>query len=106
VWYVAADHSNPKEPMTPERWQQITKLFEASARVALRWSRDGHEIFYLDAQGQIVAATVKTGRTFEVENATALFKTRIGFPSVSVYPPANAFFFPSLSERQARSPWC
>jgi serine/threonine protein kinase/Tol biopolymer transport system component len=51
-----------------------------------QWRRHGGELFYLDAKGRIVAATVKTGRSFGVEKTAALFETRIGFPSVSVYP--------------------
>ncbi len=43
-----------------------------------RWRRDGQELFYVAADGQMMAVGVKTsGSTFEQGSPIALFKTRI-----------------------------
>lgn len=42
-----------------------------------RWSNDAREIFYLAADGKLMAVKVTLGPSFEYGNATALFQTRI-----------------------------
>ncbi len=42
------------------------------------WRRDGGELFFIDADGQLMTATVKTGGSeFEFDTPKALFKTRM-----------------------------
>lgn len=42
------------------------------------WRRDGNELFFIDADGQLMAANVKTGGPeFAFDTPTALFKTRM-----------------------------
>ena len=41
-----------------------------------RWRRDGKELFYLAADGKLMAVPVKEGPPFEAGAATALFQTR------------------------------
>ena len=38
-----------------------------------RWSRDGRELFYIDAKGHLIAAQVRPGPTFEVAELRPLF---------------------------------
>jgi Tol biopolymer transport system component len=40
-----------------------------------RWRRDGKELFYLSADGKMMAAVVKTGDSFEAGSPVALFQT-------------------------------
>jgi eukaryotic-like serine/threonine-protein kinase len=40
-----------------------------------RWSRDGRELFYLGADGTLMAVAVRTRPTFEPGAVTPLFKT-------------------------------
>jgi hypothetical protein len=40
-----------------------------------RWRRDGKELFYLSADGKMMAAAVKTGDSFEAGSPVALFQT-------------------------------
>jgi eukaryotic-like serine/threonine-protein kinase len=39
-----------------------------------RWRRDGRELFYIAADGKLMAVPVKTGDTFEARTETALFQ--------------------------------
>jgi len=41
-----------------------------------RWRRDGKELFYLSAEGKMMAVTVKTGTSFEAGPPVELFQTR------------------------------
>ncbi len=42
-----------------------------------RWSRDGKELFYIALDHKLMAASVKTGATFEAETPHALFETTL-----------------------------
>ena len=42
-----------------------------------RWSKDGRELFYVRADGMLMAVAVKTRPTFEPGTVTPLFKTKI-----------------------------
>ncbi len=41
-----------------------------------RWRHDGKELFYLSAEGKMMAVAVKTGASFEAGSPVALFQTR------------------------------
>jgi serine/threonine protein kinase/Tol biopolymer transport system component len=43
-----------------------------------RWRRDGHELFYYSADGNLMAAPVKSGESFEIGAAFSLFEFRAG----------------------------
>jgi eukaryotic-like serine/threonine-protein kinase len=45
-----------------------------------RWRRDGKELFYLSAEGNLMAAPVKTGSNFETGNPVKLFQTHTSQP--------------------------
>jgi eukaryotic-like serine/threonine-protein kinase len=40
-----------------------------------RWRQDGKELFYLSADGKMMAVGVKTGASFEADSPVALFQT-------------------------------
>jgi len=40
-----------------------------------RWRQDGKELFYLSAEGKMMAVKVKTGASFEADSPVALFQT-------------------------------
>ena len=42
-----------------------------------RWRRDGKELFYLSAEGKMMAVSVKTSPSFESGTPTALFQTHL-----------------------------
>lgn len=46
-----------------------------------RWNRNGQELFYLNAERQIVAVAVKTDKAFEAGKSTALFSSPLSFPA-------------------------
>jgi serine/threonine protein kinase/Tol biopolymer transport system component len=45
-----------------------------------RWRRDGKELFYLSAEGKMMAVAVKTGTNFEAGSPVTLFQTRTRQP--------------------------
>lgn len=45
-----------------------------------RWRRDGKELFYLSAEGKMMAVAVKTGSNFEAGPPVTLFQTRTRQP--------------------------
>ena len=44
------------------------------------WRRDGKELFYLGADGRLMATEVALGPSFELRNPTALFKVSLPSP--------------------------
>ncbi len=48
-----------------------------------RWRRDGKELFYLAADGQLMAVAVKAGASFERGTPKALFRTRLSILALS-----------------------
>jgi Tol biopolymer transport system component len=40
-----------------------------------RWRQDGKELFYVSAEGKMMAVPVKTGASFEAASPVALFQT-------------------------------
>jgi Tol biopolymer transport system component len=107
--YLVTPHDEPHAALSPDgRWlayasgesetyQIVIQPFSDPAAgkwqistaggVCPRWSSDGRELYYLDANSRIVAASLKTGTTFDVGQTTALFETRLAFPIVSAYMP-------------------
>ena len=45
-----------------------------------RWRRDGKELFYLSAEGKMMAVPVRLGSSFEAGPPMALFQTHIRQP--------------------------
>ena len=50
-----------------------------------RWSRDGRELFYVSADGRMMAVPVTTGERFEAGAATALFPVRLRLETSAQY---------------------
>jgi hypothetical protein len=42
-----------------------------------RWRRDGRELFYIAADGKLMAVAIRAGSTFEADTPVPLFQTRI-----------------------------
>jgi eukaryotic-like serine/threonine-protein kinase len=71
------------------------------------WRRDGKEIFYLSANGELMAAKVKqNGSTLEIDAPTRLFKTRTEsfLPSFDVSADGQRFLVVSSSPQKQPSP--
>jgi len=54
-----------------------------------KWRRDGKELFYVSAEGKMMAVAVTAGATFKAETPIGLFQThrrlQVGVPDVSSY---------------------
>ena len=71
------------------------------------WRRDGKEIFYLSAAGELMAANVKkNGSILEIDTPTQLFKTRTEsfLPSFDVSADGQRFLVVSSSPQKQPSP--
>lgn len=55
-----------------------------------RWSRDGKELFYIAADGKMMAVPIKDGPTFEPGVPIPLFDTRVTGFMPSMWPPTDA----------------
>ena len=51
-----------------------------------RWRRDGRELFYIAADGRLMAVEVKTAPKFEVGGPKTLFDTRIAVAALANLP--------------------
>jgi hypothetical protein len=79
----------------------------------VRWSRDGHELFYIALDGRLMAVPVRfssDGKTIEPASAVPLFPTKIGDPlagerqQYSVSPDGQRFLMNIVSEEVTISP--
>jgi serine/threonine protein kinase len=71
------------------------------------WRRDGKEIFYLNADGELMAAEVKqNGSALEIDAPTRLFKARTEsfLPSFDVSADGQRFLVVSSSPQKQQSP--
>lgn len=71
------------------------------------WRRDGNEIFYLSATGELMVAKVKqNGPTLEIDTPTRLFKTHTEsfLPSFDVSADGQRFLVVSSSLQKQPSP--
>jgi len=62
-------------PIANSKWQVSREGGEEP-----RWRRDGKELFYLSADGKLMAVTVKPGTNFETGPAATLFQTHARQP--------------------------
>jgi eukaryotic-like serine/threonine-protein kinase len=77
----------------PDGASTRTPLSSGGGRAPV-WSRDGQEIFYLDDQGWLVAASYSTDPTFRIEGRERLFDASGYVPGFyDVYPGAQEFLF-------------
>ena len=61
-----------------------------------RWSRDGHELYYLRADGTLMAVAVRTQPSFELGAVTTLFKTSLS----TFVNPYRSDYVPSADGRR------
>jgi len=66
-------------PSTDNKWQVSRGGGEEP-----RWRRDGRELFYLSAEGKMMAVAVKTGGNFEAGSPQTLFQTHLRQPISAV----------------------
>ena len=66
-------------PNTDSKWQVSRGGGEEP-----RWRRDGRELFYLSAEGKMMAVAVKTGGNFEAGSPQILFQTHLRQPISAV----------------------
>ena len=68
-------------PAGSGKWQVST-----SGGIQPRWRRDGKELFYLPADGKLMAVPVRAGATFETGTPALLFQTQLfGLAPSAVY---------------------
>ncbi len=66
-------------PVTGSKW-----VISSAGGTEPRWRRDGKELFYLAADGKLMAVAVETGAAFKAGPPKALFQTRIP-PSMNLF---------------------
>ena len=61
-------------------------MISTNGATQARWRRDGKELFYIAADGKMMAVEVKTAPSFEVGASKALFDSRISRYGVVTNP--------------------
>ena len=69
------------------------------------WRRDGRELFYIAADGKLMAVEVKTGSKLEVGAPKPLFETRLGpYGGFDISPDGRRFLLANSLEDADRTP--
>jgi len=68
------------------------------------WRRDGRELFYIAADGKLMAVEVKTGSKFEAGAPKPLFDTRPGGRQFDISPDGRRFLLANVSEDAGHTP--
>ncbi|HSB09428.1 MAG TPA: protein kinase [Blastocatellia bacterium] len=83
-WLAYVSDESDRYEVYVQAFNADGKLGETKVRISTgggnqpRWRRDGQELFYIAADGQMMAVAVKSGGTaFEAGTPKALFKTRM-----------------------------
>jgi hypothetical protein len=71
------------------------RQISAAGGMQPRWSADGRELFFLDLQGRLMTAPLRTGSSTEFLAPAALFQTPDKFPS-----PTSAEWVPARDGRR------
>jgi serine/threonine protein kinase/Tol biopolymer transport system component len=84
-------------------------LISTNGGVDPRWRADGTELFYLAADGSLMAVSIKPGPVFEPGAAVALFKTRMSPPhfweqNYAVTRDGGRFLINTITEESASVP--
>ncbi len=74
-----------------------------------RWRRNGRELFYYAGDGNLMAAPVRSGESFEIGSAVSLFEFRSGTPKVLYAPYAvtadgQRFLINAIVETEPNAP--
>jgi serine/threonine-protein kinase len=97
--YVSVESNVPEVYVSPfPNTQTARTQVSVSGGGSPLWSRNGHELFYLDASRMLVAAKVETASTFQVLERTPLFNATDFFifaagigPTFDVSPDGQRF---------------
>jgi hypothetical protein len=82
-WLVCVSDESGSYEVYAQPFTADGKLGGAKQRISTsggnqpRFRRDGQELFYVAADGQMMAVALKPGATFDFETPKALFKTRM-----------------------------
>ena len=68
------------------------------------WRRDGRELFYIAADGKLMAVEVKLGSKLEAGAPKPLFDTRLGNGPFDISPDGRRFLLANPSEDAGRTP--
>ncbi|HEV2665195.1 MAG TPA: hypothetical protein VG324_09800, partial [Blastocatellia bacterium] len=74
-----------------------------------RWRRDGRELFYYAGDGKLMAAPVRSGKSFEIGPAASLFEFRSGtvhvfFAPYAVTADGQRFLINAVVEMEPNAP--
>ena len=75
------------DSLQAERGDQVSK----GGGVSPRWSPDGRELFYLTADGTVMAVDVRTDRGFQTGPPKTLFQVPGALPDWGVHPDRTRF---------------
>ena len=68
------------------------------------WSRNGRELFYIGADGKLMAVEVKTGSKFAASAPNPLFDTHLGNRQFDISPDGRTFLLANSLEEADRPP--
>jgi len=68
------------------------------------WRRDGRELYYIAADGKLMAVEVKTGSKFEAGAPKPLFDTRLGNRPFDISPDGRRFLLANSMEDAGHTP--
>jgi Tol biopolymer transport system component len=111
IAYASDESGNNEVYVRPFRGPGPKRRVSASGGSEPKWRGDGKELFYLAADGRVMAAAVHPGSSLEIGTPTPLFRVRIG-PSrnfgydvnYSVTNDGQRFVIRTLGEESAPAP--
>ncbi len=100
-WIAYVSNETGRDEVYVRPFQSGTSKWQVSATGGERprWGRDGKELFFVSADGQLMAASVKAGATFEPGDVRALFRTD-GILSIDVAADGQRFLAVKVLEGQ------
>ncbi len=107
IAYLSNESGNPEVyvrsyPATGGKWQVSTR-----GGTQPKWSRDGHELFYLATGFRLTAVPVRTGASFEKGTPHELFQVasrRTNIPQYDVFPDGRSFVVNTVVTEKASTP--
>jgi serine/threonine protein kinase/WD40 repeat protein len=93
IAFVSEESGRPEVHVVPASGQGGSRRVSASGGSLPRWRRDGKELFYLAANGDLLAVPTKTTGGFEVGSPSVLFTANPPPDDYDVSPDGRRFLF-------------
>jgi Tol biopolymer transport system component len=94
IWVAPFTVSSNGEPVPSETRRKVSD----NGGIAVRWRRDGKELFYLSSDGWIMAVDTTPGSTFPYGTPHRLFQTPTGPWEWDVAPDGKRFLIPTVTD--------